>query len=161
MDTRSPILFLRLFVDDERVGLRYNQERALFDFSLETRLAAHFFKTGPFIAVDLPNHPVTIGAARTSLTNAEWQGKVLEWMHAARLILLLAGVGQWIRWEMRQIVKLGYTQKLIVLMPELSRWKRFKLVLAGGLNPATATEKLEVIREILSLVSQRRWAKRV
>ena len=116
------------------------------------RTPTRFFKTGPFIAVDSPSHTVAIGAARASLTNTEWQGTVVEWMRAARLIVLLAGVTQWIRWEMRQIVELGYSRKLIILMPELSRWKQFRLRLARGLSSATniATKRLEVIREIFS-----------
>jgi hypothetical protein len=53
--------------------------------------------TGPFIAVDSPNHAAAIGAVRASLTDAEWQGTVLEWMRPARPIVLLAAVSHWIR----------------------------------------------------------------
>jgi hypothetical protein len=128
MDRRAPVLFLRSFVDDERV--RFLQaERTLFDFSLEARLATHFFKTGPFIAVDSPSHTGAgaIGAARASLPDTEWQGTVVGWMREARLIVLLAGLTKWVRWEMGKIVELGYSRKLIILMPELSRWKEFKI----------------------------------
>jgi hypothetical protein len=151
MDKRTPVLFLRSFVDDERVRYRLS-EHALFDLSLEARLATQFFKTGPFIAVDSPNHAAVIGAARASLPNTEWQGPVVEWMRAARLIVLLVGVTHWVRWEMAQIVKLGYTQKLILLMPELSRWKEFRLRLTRGLSSARdiARKRLEVIRETFS-----------
>src|SRR5262249_10406304 len=151
LDKRSPVLFLRSFVDDERVRFLYAQ-RALFDFSLEARLATHFFKTGPFIAVDSPKHTAAIGAARASLSETDWQGKVVEWMGAARLIVLLAGLTQWVRWEMRQIVELGYTQKLIILMPEVSRWKEFKLRLTRGFSSEAdiGKKRLEVIRETFS-----------
>jgi hypothetical protein len=151
VDRREPVLFLRSFVDDERV--RFLQaERALFDFSLEARLATHFFKTGPFIAVDSPNHTAAMGAARASLTDAEWQGTVLEWVRAARLIVLLAGVSHWICWEMRRIVELGYSRKLVILMPELSMWKQFRFSLTRGFNSAAviARKRVEVIREIFS-----------
>ncbi len=142
-DRRTPVLFLRSFVDDERVRFLHAQ-RTLFDFSLEARLATHFFKTGPFIAVDSPNHTAAIGAARATLTDTEWQGTVVEWMRAARLIVLLAGLTQWVRWEMRQIVELGYGRKLIILMPELSKWKQFRL------RTDIARKRLEVIREAFS-----------
>src|SRR5262249_4408542 len=125
----------------------------LFDFSLESRLATHFFKTGPFIAVDSPKHTSAIGAARASLPETEWQGKVVEWMGAARLVVLLAGLTKWVRWEMRQIVELGYTQKLIILMPELSRWKEFKWRLTRrDFISATdiASKRLAIIRETFS-----------
>ena len=147
MDRRTPVLFLRSFVDDERVRFLYAQ-KTLFDFSLEARLASHFFKTGPFIAVDSPNHTPAIGAARASLPDNEWQGKVMDWMGAGRLIVivLLAGLTQWVRWEMRQIVGLGYTQKLIILMPELSGWKHRKRRLRSDI----ARKRFEVIRETFS-----------
>jgi hypothetical protein len=145
MDRRTPVLFLRSFIDDERVRFLHAQ-RTLFDFSLEARLATHFFKTGPFIAVDSPNHTAAIGAARASLTDTGWQGTVVEWMGAARLIVLLAGLTQWVRWEMRQIVELGYAQKLIILMPELSGWKNRKRRLRSDI----ATKRLEAIRETFS-----------
>ena len=145
VDRRGLVLFLRSFVDDERVRFLYSQ-RTLFDFSLEARLATHFFRTGPFIAVDSPNHTPAIGAARASLTNQEWQGTVVEWMRAARLIVLLAGLTQWIRWEMRQIVELRYSRKLIILMPELSGWKHRKRRLRSDI----ARKRFEVIRETFS-----------
>jgi hypothetical protein len=151
VDRREPVLFLRSFVDDERIRF-LRAERALFDFSLEARLATHFFRTGPFIAVDSPNHTAAIGAARASLTDAEWQGTVLEWMRAARLIVLLAGVSHWICWEMRRIVELGYSRKLVILMPELSVWKQFRFSFTRGFSsPAiVARKRLEAIREIFS-----------
>ena len=142
MDRRTPVLFLRSFVDDERVRFLYAQN-TLFDFSLEARLATHFFRTGPFIAVDSPNHTPAIGAARASLTNEEWQGTVVKWMHAARLIVLLAGLTHWIRWEMRQILELGHGRKLIILMPELSGWKHRKRRLRADI----AGKRFEAIRE--------------
>jgi len=145
MDRRTPVLFLRSFVDDERVRFLYAQ-KTLFDFSLEARLASHFFKTGPFIAVDSPNHTPAIGAARASLSDNEWQGKVMDWMGAARLIVPLAGLTQWVRWEMRQVMERGYTQKLILLMPELSGWKHRKRRLRSDI----ARKRFEVIRETFS-----------
>jgi len=143
-DRRAPVLFLRSFVDDERVHFDSNEAgRTLFDFSLEARLAAHFFETGPFIAVDSPKHTAAIGAARASLPETDWQGKVVEWMGGARLIVLLAGLTQWVRWEMRQIVELGYGRKLIILMPELSGRKR-------KLRSGLARKRVEIIRETFS-----------
>ena len=121
-------------------------KKTLFDFSLEARLASHFFKTGPFIAVDSPNHTPAIGAARASLSDNEWQGKVMDWMGAARLIVPLAGLTQWVRWEMRQVMERGYTQKLILLMPELSGWKHRKRRLRSDI----ARKRFEVIRETFS-----------
>ena len=64
----------------------------------------------------------------------------------AALIVLLAGLTQWVRWEMRQIVELGYSRKLIILMPELSGWKHRKRRLRSDI----AGKRLEAIRETFS-----------
>jgi hypothetical protein len=48
VDKRPPILFLRSFADDKKQKFSI-ADRALIDFSLETRLAKHFSKFGPLI----------------------------------------------------------------------------------------------------------------
>jgi len=70
-------------------------------------------------------------------------------MQTARLIVLLAGVTHWVRWELRQVIQRGYAGKLIVLMPELSRFKGFKASLLGRFSSVTniATARVEAMRE--------------
>ena len=88
VDKRSPILFLRSFADDER-GQYTSSQRALLDFSLETRLANHFHRFGPFIAIGSPAETVPQpGAARVQLSDDQWQFRVLDWMKAARVIVM-------------------------------------------------------------------------
>ena len=65
VDKRPPILFLRSFTDDERQHYG-NSERALLDFSLETRLANHFQRFGPFIAVGSPKETLPEPGSRGS-----------------------------------------------------------------------------------------------
>jgi hypothetical protein len=50
VDRRAPILFLRSFEHDERVKFGSEQQH-LLDFSIETRLANHLMRFGPFIAL--------------------------------------------------------------------------------------------------------------
>jgi hypothetical protein len=69
-DPRPPILFLRLFADDKNVTEGSHAENifnnlgfigyGFFDFSLESRLAAHFSEFGPFIAVGQPKDKALI-----------------------------------------------------------------------------------------------------
>jgi hypothetical protein len=39
-------------------------------------------------------------------------------MQSARLIIVVAGLTKWVEWELDQVVKRGYVDKLIVLFPE-------------------------------------------
>jgi hypothetical protein len=108
-DHRSPILFLRSFVDDEKLHFNF-RDLAIFDFSLESRLATYFSRLGPFIAVGAPREQLApaIGAARSALDDAEWQAQVVSWMQEAQIIIAMAGVTRWIGWELEQIINRGH-----------------------------------------------------
>jgi hypothetical protein len=140
-DKRPPVVFLRSFADDEKV--RYDKaDSALFDFSLESRLAAHFTSVGPFIAVGAPGDKVPhLGAARASLSDDQWQGTVVDWMGRASLIVVMVGTTHWIAWELKKIVDLSLAEKLIVVFPQTKTpiWKR-----------DVSSQRLEVVRQAFS-----------
>jgi hypothetical protein len=122
-DKRPPILFLRSFADDERQHYVFSQ-RALLDFSLEARLANHFHRFGPFIAIGSPKETVPQpGAARILLSDDEWQARVLGWMKDANLIIMYCGTTQWVNWELRRVVESGRTTSLILMFPESKVWR--------------------------------------
>ena len=122
-DKRPPILFLRSFADDERQQYVTSQ-RAVLDFSLETRLANHFHRFGPFIAIGSPKETVPQpGAARVLLSDDEWQSRVLGWMKDANLIIMYCGTTQWVNWELRRVVESGRTTSLILMFPESKVWR--------------------------------------
>jgi hypothetical protein len=119
VDKRPPILFLRSFADDERQQYA-NSQRALLDFSLETRLANHFHRFGPFIAVGSPKETVPQpGAARVLLADSEWQSRVVDWMKESNLIIMYCGTTQWVNWELRKVVESGRATSLILMFPEI------------------------------------------
>ncbi|MET0212330.1 MAG: hypothetical protein ABW292_04985 [Vicinamibacterales bacterium] len=126
VDKRPPILFLRSFADDEKQ--RYGtSRRALLDFSLETRLANHFHRFGPFIAIESPTDSIPQpGAARVRLGDDEWQGRVLGWIREANLILMYCGTTAWVSWELRQVIENGRATSLILMFPEIRTWRRSK-----------------------------------
>src|SRR5262249_28435413 len=100
VDHRPPVLLLRSFEADEKAQFGAG-DRQLLDFSLETRLANHFIRFGPFIAVGSPLDKVPqIGAARAHLADDQWQGVVLGWMASASVVLMLAGKTKWVTWEL-------------------------------------------------------------
>jgi FHA domain len=123
VDKRKPILFLRSFEDDEKVNFN-SSETALLDFSLETRLSNHFTYFGPFIAIGSPKEPLPqIGAARTILSDAEWQPRVMAWMSAASAIVMYSGKSQWVTWELAKVVNTERVAKLILMIPEVKGWR--------------------------------------
>jgi hypothetical protein len=123
VDKRPVILFLRSFDDDEKQKFASSQ-RALLDFSLETRLANHFFRFGPFVAVGSPKETVPqLGAARVRLKDDEWQGRVLGWIGEANLIIMYSGETHWVNWELRQVIDSGRATSLILMFPEIKGWR--------------------------------------
>ena len=123
-DRRPPILFLRSFVDDEKIHYT-TQDSQFFDFSLESRLGKHFTTLGPFIAVGAPRDSAPhLGAARVKLSDAEWQERVIQWVNGSQAIILMAGTTHWIEWELETIVRLGHAGKLIVMFPQLRKIRR-------------------------------------
>lgn len=126
VDQRSPILFLRSFDDDEKQ--KYStSERALLDFSLETRLSNHFNYFGPFIAIGTPKETVPLpGAARVLLSDAEWQPRVLNWMTNASLIIMYSGKTNWVNWELAKVIETERVTNLILMIPEIKGWRRAK-----------------------------------
>jgi hypothetical protein len=140
VDKRPPILFLRSFADDERQHYASSQ-RALLDFSLETRLANDFYHFGPFIAIGSPKEMAPeLGAARVLLSDDEWQPRVLGWMKDANLIIMYSGTTHWVNWELRKVVESGRATSLILMFPELKgRSSKRKLGIAA---------RTEQIREV-------------
>lgn len=122
IDKRQPILFLRSFQDDEKVGYS-ESDKAFFDFSLETRLSRHFAHFGPFVAVGSPEEPLPApGAARALMSNADWQGNVRRWMRESQLIVVYCGRTYSVNWEMATLAQKGYLSKTIMLFPPRKGW---------------------------------------
>lgn len=86
-DSRRPVLYLRAFrnagADTIRTPLI---EKSTTD---EERLAVVMNQIGPFVAISETDAGKTdFGAARLSVSHNEWQGKVLELMLSAQLIVI-------------------------------------------------------------------------
>lgn len=123
VDKRRPILFLRTFSDDQK--LRYlppiDLVKMFIDFSLETRLSNHFTQFGPFIAVGVPGETAPVrGAARVILSNQKWLERVADWMTEANVIVMYAGMTNWVNWELAKLIETGNILKLILIIPEVA-----------------------------------------
>lgn len=141
VDQRPPILFLRSFEDDEK-GSYARSNKALLDFSLETRLCNHFSRFGPFVAIGSPKETVPqLGAARVLLSDDEWQPRVLSWMKEANLIIMYSGKTHWVNWELQKVLENGCATRLILMIPEIKSWRRSK-------RRAEISARVEQIREV-------------
>jgi hypothetical protein len=126
VDRRPPILFLRSFDDDEKQRFSTSQ-KALLDFSLETRLSNHFSRFGPFVAIGSPKETMPQpGAARVLLSNDEWQPRVVRWMKDAQTIIMYSGKTHWVNWELRQVIENACSTRLILMIPEIKKWRSAK-----------------------------------
>jgi hypothetical protein len=128
-DSRKPALLLRSFIDDEWVNWQIS-EITLFDVSLESRLVSHFARYGPFVAVGAPSERMPIiGAARVKLTDAQWQDQVVHWIDISGVILMMAGITDWVEWEMKQVIAHNAVGRLIICFPPIRtrKWKERSL----------------------------------
>jgi hypothetical protein len=141
VDRRPPILFLRSFEDDEK-GSYAKSNKALLDFSLETRLCNHFSRFGPFVAIGSPKETVPqLGAARVLLSDDEWQPRVLSWMREANVIIMYSGKTRWVNWELQKVLENECATRLILMIPEIKSWRRSK-------RRAEISARVEQIREV-------------
>jgi hypothetical protein len=151
LDQRRPILFLRSFNDDEK-KVRLTSESALLDLSLELRFSNHFFRFGPFVAVDSPNRikSLQLGAARVLMPYDEWQSQVIHWIRNARLIVMYSGKTYWVNWELKKILENNCTTQLIFIFPQIKGWfkKRSK-------------EDLVRINELIKIFNKTIWKEAV
>lgn len=118
-DRRKPILFLRSFTDDWAKipwskSLSDKDENVRFEEIIADDLAYY----GPPIAIADPKGIIkTRGAAKAHLADDKWQQEVLDWMHDALAIVIIAGSTPGVLWEIEQVVRNNYMEKTILLVP--------------------------------------------
>ena len=123
-DERAPVLLLRSFQDDHaRISTTNLFSRLLYfgflrKMRLESAIADELNRIGPFIAVGRPGEKLpSLGAARAYLDDDAWQAQVLQWIHDARLIVIVGGTSHWVQWEMQQVGAQARLRQLVLLLP--------------------------------------------
>jgi len=99
-DPRAPVLYLRSFnVDAVETISTLQQESALS--VQESRLADYLNWMGPVVAIGRPGDRLAhLGAARLYVSDDSWQEVARRLMAAARLVVIRAGVGAGLKWEL-------------------------------------------------------------
>lgn len=117
-DTRAPVLYLRSFRADDLTSHTV-PGRTLAAYRTDEQQITRAFKTlGPVLAIGRPGDLLPmVGAARSYVADGEWQQVVLEMITKACLIMITAGDGAGLMWEIEQTAALVPPENIIVLIP--------------------------------------------
>jgi hypothetical protein len=132
-----PVLLLRAFADDERRIKRKTDFSTILFFGyrsnirLEEAIGEELWQIGPFYGVGRPGETLPqLGASKAYFSDAEWQDGVTGWIDSSRLIVMIAGQSDWLKWELDQVIGKGAIGKLMILFPpdedkkDQPRWTR-------------------------------------
>ena len=119
LDRRPPVLILRTYRDDDRGTVK----RGLLDTvdpeaKVGYQLSAKLSSYGPVITLANPTlkSPLT-GPSTKRLDDETWQREVLADIDRAGLIIIIAGLGPWLFWELNQVVERGLLYRTILIIP--------------------------------------------
>lgn len=119
-DTRSPVLYLRSFKDDDITSTPVREADFPIVFTAEEYLVDVLNDFGPCIAIGQPGEKFSdLGAARMYVDNDKWQDKVRELLISSKLVVLRAGQTQNFLWEVVQSVKHVNPRNMIILIPKM------------------------------------------
>jgi hypothetical protein len=125
----QPIVLFRSFSDDHGLMVPgyypgpsyFTRRKEPFERAL-IRILSRF---GPFVAIGKPGERVPpFGAARSYEDEHIWQVRALELIRSCKLIVMLAGSGPGLKWELERIIDEGRYGKLLILMPPVSNPQR-------------------------------------
>lgn len=119
-DPRPPILFLRPFKDDQ-VGLTRKGGDWL---AMETKhreldhiLVEEFSWSGPVVAIGRPGQDnLPFGAARTFLSNDDWQAEALKLAASAGQIVMVVDDSPGVQWEIMHVSRPEFRKKTLFLL---------------------------------------------
>jgi hypothetical protein len=111
-DPRQPVVYLRSFTDDARAR-KLNRIGALA--SEEEAVTAVFSDVGPVVGLDRRTR--NLGSAMSEVPDSDWQTAILWLLAHARAVILRAGAGSSLLWELQQARAMLAPQQLFVLVP--------------------------------------------
>jgi hypothetical protein len=120
-DERAPVLYLRPFTADrETIGVS-NETANTGIGSGQTEeecLALAFAVFGPLHAIGQPKERVQpLGANRTYLAGDDWQAAVDALLHEASVVLIGAGPGKGVLWEVDRAIETVDPARLVIAVP--------------------------------------------
>jgi hypothetical protein len=155
-NARPPVLYLRSFADDKlKMRARPVNGRSfiesIFAISFEEVVTDHFWRYGPVVAIGKPGDKLPpLGAARDYVSNDSWKQKVEGLMQEASIIVVVIGRTGGLAWEINRVVELGFTSKLVILIPPTKikdltqRWNNF-IQLVPHIGQLTMPQKIDLV----------------
>jgi hypothetical protein len=117
-EANQHLLYLRPFRSDETTRKQIFGPR--LTTTEEEQLADVLRPFGELVAIGRPGEGLpTPGAARFYVSDEEWKEVVKRQMQATRLVVIRAGIGENVLWELTQAVRTVEPQKLLVLVLEM------------------------------------------
>jgi hypothetical protein len=131
IDPRAPVLYLRSFEDDAKTrgyaetqsgglsALAASTTSALMSLTTqEEEIGRAFAEEGPFVAIEEPrNQEPVLGAARGRFDDDEWRTSVRNLIRRSRRIVVRAGFGEGLRWEIETLVAEADPERVVLLIP--------------------------------------------
>lgn len=148
-DDRPYFLMLRSFEEDKSRVRGYLNARTVIPNWLRPRTSRRFEEAlvdrlalyGPVIAIAPPGSRLpALGAAKETLDNLSWQGRVDELLRAARAVVMLASppsVNRGYAWEIQRVARVAQEIPVILVIgphrwtDNLRRWAQFLGAAAG------------------------------
>lgn len=117
-DSKPDVLYLRSFRTDVSTSFKVLQSGLTTD---EEQLADVLRPFGDLIAIGRPGEPLPIpGATRMYATDSEWKSVVLERMRSAPLVVIRAGTGEGLLWELGQAILNLNPENVLILVLDIS-----------------------------------------
>ena len=117
-DAKPDVLYLRAFRTDPSSKLKVLQSGLTTE---EEQLADVLRPFGDLIAIGQPGEPLPIpGATRMYASDSEWKALVLDRMRSAPLVVIRAGTGAGLLWEVGQALDGLKPERVIVLVLDIA-----------------------------------------
>jgi hypothetical protein len=118
-DSKPDVLYLRSFETDPSSTMK----RLMAGLTTEEEQLADVLRPfGDLIAIGRPGEALPMpGANRMYATDSEWQGVVLDRMRSAPLVVIRAGTGPGLLWELGQAFSTVKPGRLLILIFNISK----------------------------------------
>jgi hypothetical protein len=123
MDERRPVVVLRTFADDDISLIADNVVSGAMRpvVRMEEAVVPFLRSLGPVVAIGQPKERIPrLGADRAYFSGDDWQAAISRWIEMAALIVVFAGKGEGLRWELREIAKANAWNKTLIVFPSVS-----------------------------------------
>jgi hypothetical protein len=117
-DSRPNVLYLRSFEADPATSFK----KVFSGFTTEEEQLADVLRPiGDLVAIGRPGEPLPLpGAIREYATDSKWKELVLDRMRSAPLVIIRAGTGPGLAWEVGQAFSTLKPKQIVVLVLNLS-----------------------------------------